>query len=77
MNSMRSAFASGYENMSAWADLLDRINVFPVADGDTGANLRISLTPLRDYEADKTQTLNLLARCAIGNSGNIAAAFFQ
>ena len=74
---MRSAFASGYENLSAWADLLDRINVFPVADGDTGANLRISLAPLRDGTADTTQTLNLLARCATGNSGNIAAAFFQ
>jgi len=75
--SMRSAFASGYENLSAWADLLDRINVFPVADGDTGANLRISLAPLRDGKAETTQTLNLLARCATGNSGNIAAAFFQ
>jgi len=75
--SMRSAFASGYENLSAWADLLDRINVFPVADGDTGANLRISLAPLRDGTAETTQTLNLLARCATGNSGNIAAAFFQ
>ncbi|MFA6499120.1 MAG: DegV family protein [Desulfurivibrionaceae bacterium] len=74
---MRSAFASGYENLSAWADLLDRINVFPVADGDTGANLRISLAPLRDNKGDTTQTLNLLARCATGNSGNIAAAFFQ
>ena len=77
MSSMRSAFASGYENLSAWADLLDRINVFPVADGDTGANLRISLAPLRDNKGDTTQTLNLLARCATGNSGNIAAAFFQ
>ncbi len=75
--SMRNAFASGYENLSAWADLLDRINVFPVADGDTGANLRISLAPLRDGTADTTQILNLLARCATGNSGNIAAAFFQ
>ena len=77
MSSMRNAFASGYENLSAWADLLDRINVFPVADGDTGANLRISLAPLRDDKADKSQTRNLLTRCAIGNSGNIAAAFFQ
>ncbi|OGQ86967.1 MAG: hypothetical protein A2512_13300 [Deltaproteobacteria bacterium RIFOXYD12_FULL_56_24] len=74
---MRNAFVSGYENLSAWADLLDRINVFPVADGDTGANLRISLAPLRDGTAETTQTLNLLARCATGNSGNIAAAFFQ
>ncbi|MFH2123978.1 MAG: DegV family protein [Pseudomonadota bacterium] len=74
---MRHAFASGYENLSAWSDLLDRINVFPVADGDTGANLRISLAPLRDCETDKAQTLELLTRCATGNSGNIAAAFFQ
>jgi len=74
------SMACGYENLAAWADLLDRINVFPVADGDTGANLRISLAPLRDlanHEADSIQTRNLLARCAIGNSGNIAAAFFQ
>jgi uncharacterized protein len=80
MSPLRSAFACGYENLVAWADLLDRINVFPVADGDTGANLRISLAPLRDlgdHKADKTRTRNLLARCAIGNSGNIAAAFFQ
>ena len=74
------SMACGYENLAAWADLLDRINVFPVADGDTGANLRISLAPLRDlgdHKADTTRTRNLLARCAIGNSGNIAAAFFQ
>ncbi|MBU4177536.1 MAG: DegV family EDD domain-containing protein [Proteobacteria bacterium] len=77
MSSMRNAFASGYENLSAWADLLDRINVFPVADGDTGANLRISLAPLRSREADLAGSRNLLARCATGNSGNIAAAFFQ
>ncbi len=77
MNTMRHAFACGYENLSAWSDLLDRINVFPVADGDTGANLRISLAPLRDCETDKAQTLELLTRCATGNSGNIAVAFFQ
>ena len=77
MNTMRHAFASGYENLSAWSDLLDRINVFPVADGDTGANLRISLAPLRDCETDKPQTMDLLTRCATGNSGNIAVAFFQ
>ncbi|MBU4262432.1 MAG: DegV family EDD domain-containing protein [Proteobacteria bacterium] len=74
---MRKAFAAGYHNLSAWADLLDRINVFPVADGDTGANLRISLAPLRDSATVAARTRELLARCAIGNSGNIAAAFFQ
>ncbi len=77
MNIIPQAFATGYESLSAWSDLLDRINVFPVADGDTGANLRISLAPLRDCVGDRTRTRDLLARCATGNSGNIAAAFFQ
>ncbi|MHB8788390.1 MAG: DegV family protein [Desulfobulbaceae bacterium] len=77
MNSVREALAAGYHCLSAWADLLDRINVFPVADGDTGANLRISLAPLRNPAMDQARTRELIARCAIGNSGNIAAAFFQ
>ena len=44
--SLRTAFATGYERMAAWADLLDDINLYPVADADTGRNLRISLAPL-------------------------------
>ena len=71
------ALAAGYETLAAWADLLDRINVFPVADSDTGTNLRISLAPLRTHETDRGATRDLLARSASGNSGNIAAAFFR
>jgi len=71
------AFASGYECLVVWSDLLDRINVFPVADGDTGTNLRISLAPLRDLESDRASVIDQLGRCAVGNSGNIAAAFFR
>ena len=41
------AFEAGVDRVSAWADLLDSINVFPVADGDTGRNLVISLQPLK------------------------------
>ena len=41
------ALIAGVERVAAWADLLDDINVFPVADGDTGRNLIVSLTPLR------------------------------
>lgn len=77
MNDLRTSFSSAYTYLAAWADLLDRINVFPVADGDTGTNLRISLAPLRDTEQDHTAIPSLLTRCAIGNSGNIAAAFFR
>lgn len=66
---------AGYENLVVWADLLDTINVFPVADGDTGTNLRISLSPLRDCSSDMVASVQRLAATALGNSGNIAAAF--
>ena len=39
------AVAAGYERIVAWADILDRINVYPVPDGDTGRNLVITLAP--------------------------------
>ncbi len=77
MSDLRNSFSAAYACLSAWADLLDRINVFPVADGDTGTNLRISLAPLRNAQEDIETTRNILARCATGNSGNIAAAFFR
>jgi DegV family protein with EDD domain len=76
MNDFAEGFATGYACLSARAELLDLINVFPVADSDTGANLRISLSPLRAGVTDKTAVAAQLARCATGNSGNIAASFF-
>ncbi len=77
MSTPRDSFAAAYACLAAWADLLDRINVFPVADGDTGSNLRISLAPLRNPSENNETTRHLLARSATGNSGNIAAAFFR
>ncbi|MBU0943119.1 MAG: DegV family EDD domain-containing protein [Proteobacteria bacterium] len=68
---------AGYENLAVWADLLDRINIFPVADGDTGTNLRISLAPLRDCNTDMAAAITRLSRSASGNSGNIASVFFR
>lgn len=71
-----NALCYGYERLSAWSDLLDQINVFPVADSDTGTNLKISLAPLlRPAETPSGQIKNLLT-AATGNSGNIASAFF-
>ncbi len=75
--SIRQALILGTERVAAWADLLDSINVFPVADGDTGRNLKISLSPLRDPDADPEQTIHRLLINARGNSGNIAARFFS
>ncbi len=77
MSDLNQSFGAGYACLSAWAGLFDKINVFPVADGDTGTNLRISLAPLRDRGKEYKTTFDLLARCATGNSGNIAAAFFR
>ncbi len=74
---MRQALASGSERLAAWSDLLDRINVFPVADGDTGRNLVISLHPLKDTRRSRAELAEGLLMSARGNSGNIAAQFFQ
>lgn len=83
-----TALAVGYERIVAWADLLDQVNVFPVHDSDTGKNLKISLAPFKQINpgggADKTSSggsfdklINKLSMSAVGNSGNIAAAFFS
>lgn len=77
MTLLAESFAAGYACLGGRADLLDRINVFPVADGDTGANLRVSLAPLRGLGQDRTATAARLVRTAMGNSGNIAVAFFN
>ena len=77
MSSILESAARGYSCLASWAGLLDRINVFPVADGDTGTNLRISLAPLCSQELIHADLPELLARAAVGNSGNIAAAFFR
>jgi uncharacterized protein len=72
-----SAFVGGFERLSAWADLLDQINVFPVADSDTGRNLVISLSPLRRLNKDTDNLIQDLLISACGNSGNIAAHYFS
>jgi len=72
----KTAHVAGFECLTAWSDLLDKINVFPVADGDTGRNLIVSLAPLRSLNNDREKTIHQLMLQARGNSGNIAACFF-
>ena len=71
------AFVAGVDRVTAWADLLDSINVFPVADGDTGRNLVISLQPLKQSFEGREELIEALLLSARGNSGNIAAQFFS
>ena len=81
-----AALISGIHRVIGEQDLLNHINVFPVADGDTGTNLSLSLGSalgvLRHGGDDHLGTL--LARIADalldgsrGNSGAIVAQFFQ
>ena len=81
-----SALQSGIHRVIAEQNHLNRINVFPVADGDTGTNLSLSLSAALLTLADATgQRLDaLLQRVADslldgarGNSGAIMAQFFQ
>jgi len=74
---LQDAFVFGYERLVSWTDLLDRINVFPVADSDTGCNLKISLAPLRQLQGDRADIMHRLLASASGNSGNIAVRFFS
>lgn len=69
------ALAAGYERIVAWADILDRINVYPVPDGDTGRNLVITLAGCRDINGDLDSLIREILLSARGNSGNIAASF--
>lgn len=75
--SIQEALVFGVERVAAWSGLLDDINVFPVADGDTGRNLIASLSPLRQISQDREDTIRRLLISARGNSGNIAARFFS
>lgn len=74
---IQQALILGFERIAAWSRLLDEINVFPVADGDTGRNLLVSLSPLRQLDAGREETVHRLLMSARGNSGNIAARFFS
>ena len=68
---------AGLDHLSGWADLLDAINVYPVADGDTGHNLLLSLAPLRRLGPLSSPLADQLLMAARGNSGNIANRFFS
>ncbi|MFP4020810.1 MAG: DAK2 domain-containing protein [Halanaerobium sp.] len=78
------AFLSGAKEVIANKKELNRINLFPVADGDTGSNLTRTLSVVKN-EAVKdnslTITLNSMGEAAlkgaIGNSGIIFAQFIN
>lgn len=78
------AFLSGAKEVIANKKELNRINLFPVADGDTGSNLSRTLSVVQN-EAVKDNSLTITLdsmgeaalRGAIGNSGIIFAQFIN
>jgi dihydroxyacetone kinase-like predicted kinase len=81
-----AALTSGIHRILAEQEYLNRINVFPVADSDTGTNLCLSLSPALGVLNKPGQKhmgtmlaalADVLLDSARGNSGAIVAQFFQ
>ena len=80
-----NALVSGITNIISRHEHLNKINVFPVPDGDTGTNLLFTLRPIiqidsNDISSHFGEMLSLIANTAIdsarGNSGTIMAQYF-
>ena len=85
-DALANALISGIHRVISEQDYLNHINVFPVADGDTGTNLSLSLGSAlavlgRSGEKHLGTLLASIADALLdgarGNSGAIVAQFFQ
>jgi len=83
---LQYALIAGIAHVQKRRDLLNRINIFPVADGDTGTNLMFTLNSVgQRLRADDRrripQLLDEVADAALdgarGNSGAILAQYFH
>ena len=79
-----NGFLAGYRSISESRTHLNSINVFPVADGDTGNNMVrtfrsivTGLQPYRSVSAVFSRIASLSLRGARGNSGAILAQFLN
>lgn len=81
----RNMVISGANRLANEKDAINRLNVFPVPDGDTGVNMSLTMsavrTDLRSFEGTVGQcaekVANMLLRGARGNSGVILSLFFR
>ena len=83
---LRRALRAGIARLLAGQDHLNKINVFPIPDGDTGTNMALTMhSVLQVLQATRERhagrTLSSVADAALdgarGNSGAILAQFFQ
>jgi dihydroxyacetone kinase-like predicted kinase len=82
---LRRLFLAGTANVAAYRAELDRINVFPVPDGDTGTNLTLTLRSMADAvngykDVSVSRVASRLADAGVlaarGNSGMMMSHFF-
>ncbi|MCW5589208.1 MAG: DegV family EDD domain-containing protein [Legionellales bacterium] len=78
-----SAVCQGAMNLCDHIEYLNKINIFPIADGDTGNNLQSLMRSLLDYgQANESfyLTAESLAKAALigarGNSGTLLCQFY-
>lgn len=83
---LRQAVIAGARRVIMMQDQLNRINVFPVADNDTGTNMALTMQSIAEGAIScRDQSVSAMAQCladaalmgARGNSGAILAQFFQ
>ncbi len=82
---LQSAILAGIANVLKHRDHINKINVFPVPDGDTGTNLAFTLSEIRSVLSgtphNLPELLDRIAQAALdgarGNSGAIMAQYFQ
>ncbi|GGI81869.1 DegV family protein [Legionella impletisoli] len=81
---LHGAILNGCQSIIAQQELLNKINVFPVPDGDTGSNLSSTAKAVVEYSQPAPaikDTLQSIAEASIigarGNSGMIFSQFFN
>ena len=82
---LQNAILAGVANVLKHRDQINKINVFPVPDGDTGTNLAFTLSEIQGALSETPRhlpdLLDQIAQAALdgarGNSGAIMAQYFQ
>ncbi|GIN18981.1 MAG TPA: DAK2 domain-containing protein [Bacillus bacterium] len=85
-NRFAEMILSGANHLSANAEIVDALNVFPVPDGDTGTNMKLSITSgSKEAQANKQSHIGKVGAAfakgllmgARGNSGVILSQLFR
>ena len=85
-NTFKTLVANGYQNLINDIDRINALNVFPVPDGDTGTNMKLTLEGgVKAIALENQSSIGVLAKklsramtmSARGNSGVILSQFFK